>query len=205
VIADDHPIIRESLKRLFKLESDFEIAGEARDGREVLNQLSETGADVLLLDLRMPHLDGFAVLERLRNAHSSMRVIVLTASEDPVDFARARALGCHAVIQKQIGLNRIADCIRAVSTGETWPGQPETVSAASDGSKAQRRSRLTGREREIAALVARGHKNKEIAQKLFITEQTVKNHLRTIYQKLGVPGRLEVALYALQQGLDLRG
>jgi two-component system NarL family response regulator len=204
VIADDHPIVRESLKKLFEVETDLQVAGEASNGREVVDRLNETDADVLLLELLMPQLDGLTTLEAVRKSNTRLRVIILTASEDPADFARARATGCDAVLQKQIGLNKIVECVRTLSAGNTWPGGLETTADPNELTKAARRpSRLSARECEIAALIARAYRNKAIADKLFITEQTVKNHLRNIYQKLGVPSRLEVALYALQEGLDV--
>jgi DNA-binding NarL/FixJ family response regulator len=215
LLADDHPIVRDGLKKLLALEDDFEIVGEASDGREVLDRVQELDPDILLLDLRMPNLDGLGALQSLQHSNKRTRVIVLTASEDKNEFVQAMKLGCSGIVLKQTAPELIVKSIRKVQAGEIWldshttaavmrqfsTGQ-ETAGAGGAG-KARERSPLSAREREIVALVAQGYKNKEMAEKMFISEQTVKNHLHNIFDKLGVSDRLELALYAIHKGLHL--
>jgi len=220
VIADDHPIVREGLTKLLNLEDDIEVVGEACDGRDLLDKLDELAPDVVLLDLRMPNLDGLGTLQTLQNTNNTrVKVIVLTASEDKNEFVQAMKLGCAGIVLKQTSADLIVKSIRKVYGGEIWldshttaavmrqfasaqePGQAGGVGGA--GGRVRERSPLSAREREIVALVAQGFKNKEMAEKMFISEQTVKNHLHNIFDKLGVSDRLELALYAIHKGLHL--
>jgi DNA-binding NarL/FixJ family response regulator len=224
VLADDHPIVRDGLKKMLKLESDIEVVGEATDGREALEQVQMHEPDVLLLDLRMPNLDGLGALQTLQHINRKTRVIILTASEDKNEFVQAMKLGCSGIVLKQTAPELIVKSIRKVHEGEIWldshttaavmrqfASHSESSSSAghsslpSTGGKSRERSPLSAREREIVSLVAQGYKNKEMAEKMFISEQTVKNHLHNIFDKLGVSDRLELALYAIHKGLHLGG
>ena len=221
VIADDHPIVRDGLKKLLLLEDDFDVVGEAGDGREVLEKVRELDPDVLLLDLRMPNLDGLGALQALQQVNQRTRVIILTASEDKNEFVQAMKLGCSGIVLKQTAPDLIVKSIRKVHSGEIWLDSHTTAAvmrqfstaleggsshpSASGSGKGRERSPLSAREREIVALVAQGYKNKEMAEKMFISEQTVKNHLHNIFDKLGVSDRLELALYAIHKGLHLNG
>ncbi len=120
VIADDHPIVRDGLKKLLQLEDDFEIVGEAGDGHEVLERVQALDPDVLLLDLRMPNLDGLAALQALQQTNKRTRVIVLTASEDKNEFVQAMKLGCSGIVLKQTAPDLIVKSIRKVNSGEIW-------------------------------------------------------------------------------------
>src|SRR6202167_1777495 len=216
VIADDHPIVRDGLKKLLLLEDDFDVVGEAADGREVLDKVRELDPDVLLLDLRMPNLDGLGALQALQQVNPRTRVIILTASEDKNEFVQAMKLGCSGIVLKQTAPELIVKSIRKVHGGEIWLDShttaavmrqfaaPGEISGGGSG-KTRERSPLSQREREIVQLVAQGYKNKEMAEKMFISEQTVKNHLHNIFDKLGVSDRLELALYAIHKGLHLTG
>jgi DNA-binding NarL/FixJ family response regulator len=219
VLADDHPIVRDGLKKLLLLEDDFEVVGEAGDGREVIERVQALDPDVLLLDLRMPNLDGLSALQALQQTNKRTRVIVLTASEDKNEFVQAMKLGCSGIVLKQTAPDLIVKSIRKVHSGEIWLDSHTTAAvmrqfstglegsgaAGGGGAKGRERSPLSTREREIVALVAQGYKNKEMAEKMFISEQTVKNHLHNIFDKLGVSDRLELALYAIHKGLHLAG
>ena len=120
LLADDHPIVRDGLKKLLQLEDDFEVVGEAGDGREVLEKVQELDPDVLLLDLRMPNLDGLSALQALQQTNKRTRVIILTASEDKNEFVQAMKLGCSGIVLKQTAPDLIVKSIRKVNAGEIW-------------------------------------------------------------------------------------
>ena len=218
VVADDHPIFRDGLCKLLALEDDFEVVAQAQDGRQVLEVLHQLEPDILLLDLKMPGLDGLQTLQRLQVAKGKTRVIVLTASDDKNEFVQAMKLGTSGIVLKQTATDQLIKSIRKVHAGEIWLDShttaavirqfvanedaappPQPLSGAPP--RERERSPLSQREREIVALVAQGFKNKELAEKMFISEQTVKNHLHNIFDKLGVSDRLELALYAIHNNL----
>ena len=216
VVADDHPIFRDGLCKLLGLEEDFEVVAQAQDGRQVLDVLQQYSPDILLLDLKMPGLDGLATLQRLQAVKNKTRVIVLTASDDKNEFVQAMKLGTSGIVLKQTATELLIKSIRKVHAGEIWLDSHTTAavirqfvaaddtpppSAPQATTRERERSPLSQREREIVALVAQGFKNKEMAEKMFISEQTVKNHLHNIFDKLGVSDRLELALYAIHNNL----
>jgi len=224
VVADDHPIFRDGLCKLLALEQDFDVVAQAEDGRQVLDVLQQFEPDILLLDLKMPNLDGLATLQRLQAGKHKTRVIVLTASDDKSEFVQAIRLGTSGIVLKQTATELLIKSIRKVHAGEIWldshttqavirqfvandepapPTQPQAQAPVQPVGQPRDRDRspLSQREREIVALVAQGFKNKEMAEKMFISEQTVKNHLHNIFDKLGVSDRLELALYAIHHNL----
>jgi len=216
VVADDHPVFRDGLCRLLALEEDLEVVARVSDGRQVLDVVQRLEPDILLLDLKMPGLDGLATLQRLQAARNKTRVIVLTASDDKNEFVQAMKLGTSGIVLKQTATELLIKSIRKVHAGEIWLDSHTTAAVirqfvANDEAPApqqiapagrdRERSPLSQREREIVALVAQGFKNKEMAEKMFISEQTVKNHLHNIFDKLGVSDRLELALYAIHNNL----
>jgi len=211
VIADDHPIFRDGLRKLLMLEEDFRVVAEARDGKEVLEVLDEHQPDILLLDLKMPGLDGLTALQKLQNSRTKTKVIVLTASEDKNQFVQAMKFGTCGIVLKQTATELLIKSIRKVHAGEIWLDSHTTAAvmrqfsspmdSAPLGNRDRDRSPLSQREREIVVLVAQGFKNKEMAEKMFISEQTVKNHLHNIFDKLGVSDRLELALYAIHKNI----
>jgi DNA-binding NarL/FixJ family response regulator len=212
VIADDHPIFRDGLCRLLSLEEDFEVVGQVEDGLHVSEVLQQCDPDILLLDLNMPGLSGLAALQKLQAASSRTRVILLTASDNQHEFVQALNLGSCGIVQKQTATELLIDSVRRVHAGEIWldsdttaavmrrfvaneeaPPPPQMPSTAVP--RERERSPLSLREGEIVSFVAQGFKNKEIAEKMFISEQTVKNYLCNIFDKLGVSDRLELALH----------
>jgi DNA-binding NarL/FixJ family response regulator len=206
VIADDHPIFRDGLRKLLTLEEDFRVVAEACNGKEALEVLEEYQPDILLLDLNMPGLDGLKALDKLQNSRTKTKVIVLTASEDTNQFVQAMKLGSCGIVLKQAATEGLIKSIRKVHSGETWLDShitqaitPQYSSLESSPLESRDRAPLTQREREIVALAAQGFKNREMAEKMFIGEQTVKNHLHNIFEKLGVSDRLELALYAVHK------
>jgi DNA-binding NarL/FixJ family response regulator len=207
-LADDHTIFRDGLRRLLQLEPDFDIVAEAEDGSAVPDILKDKSPDILLLDLKMPGLDGLSVLQRLQAQKHKTKIIVLTASDDEGEYVQAMKYGTCGIVLKQTATDLLIKSIRKVFDGEIWLDAKTTAAvmrqfaAPNDpGPRERDKPRLSNREREIVALVAQGFKNKEIAERMFISEQTVKNHLHNIFDKLGVSDRLELALYAIHRNI----
>ena len=220
VIADDHPIFRDGLKHLLSLEPDFQVVAEIAHGDDVLAAVETQKPDILLLDLKMPGTHGLTILQKMQVAGNSVtRSIVLTASEDKSEFVQAMKLGTCGIVLKQSPADLLFKSIRKVHAGEIWLDSDTTAAVmqqfatggedhghapSSVNGRSRERSPLSQREREIVGLVAQGFKNKEMAEKMFISEQTVKNHLHNIFDKLGVSDRLELALYAIHKKLHLQ-
>jgi two-component system nitrate/nitrite response regulator NarL len=208
-IADPHTLFRAGLRKLLAAEDDFEVVGEAGDGPGVFSILRRHSPDVLLLDLNVSGISGLDVLRQVCSATGAARILVLTASENEQELAEAMKLGASGVVLKTTATETLMDAIRKVARGEIWLDGRITANVIK--SLADPRSRslrtqevacgLTPREREIAALVGQGYKYREIAEMLSISEQTVKNHLRNMFHKLGVSDRLQLALYAIQHNL----
>ena len=209
LIADDHPVFREGLISIFRNEPEFKIIGEASDGRQALQLINDLHPDVLLLDLLMPLLTGFETLRELSNSSTPVRPIVLTAAIAQEQIAQALQLGARGIVLKDTPTDVLFNSIRAVMSGRFWIGQTEVedlmealryyVASADEDSKKQ--FGLTSRERDVVGAIAVGLTNREIAEKFSISEQTVKHHLRNIFDKTGVSNRLELALFAIKHGL----
>jgi DNA-binding NarL/FixJ family response regulator len=207
LVADDHAIFRDGLRKLLEVADDVQIVGEASNGVECVKMLGKFKPDILLLDLRMPEKDGLGVLEEVNFDSLPTRVIVLTAAEDDRDVVRAMRLGARGVVLKQSASDLLLKSIRKVYDGEIWLDNRMTAEVidafkkSSDSGQRREKPLLSDREKEIVQLVAQGFRNREIGEKLFISEQTVKNHLHNIFDKLGVSDRLELALYAIHHRL----
>lgn len=207
LVADDHAIFRDGLRKLLEGSDDTQIVGEASNGVECTKMLPKLKPDILLLDLRMPEKDGLAVLEEVNFESLPTRVIVLTAAEDDRDVVRAMRLGARGVVLKQSASDLLLKSIHKVFDGEIWLDNrmtAEVIDAFKKSAEAgirREKPLLSDREKEIVQLVAQGFRNREIGEKLFISEQTVKNHLHNIFDKLGVSDRLELALYAIHHRL----
>jgi DNA-binding NarL/FixJ family response regulator len=207
LVADDHAIFRDGLRKLLEGARDITIVGEASNGVECVKMLAKLKPDILLLDLRMPEKDGLGVLEEFNFVSTSTRTIVLTAAEDHRDVVRAMRLGARGAVLKQSASDLLVKSIRKVYDGEIWLDNRltgEVVDAFKKSAGSGQRSDkplLSDREKEVVQLVAQGFRNREIGEKLFISEQTVKNHLHNTFDKLGVSDRLELALYAIHHRL----
>ena len=207
LVADDHAIFRDGLRKLLNSDQEITIVGEAQNGEEAIKLVAKLKPDVLLLDLRMPDKDGLAVLEEINFDTIPTRVVVLTAAEDDRDVIRAMRLGARGVVLKQSATEILVKSIHRVHAGEIWLDNRMTAevlkafSKSSEAGPGREKPLLSGREKEVVQLVAQGFRNKEIGEKLFISEQTVKNHVHNIFDKLGVSDRLELALYALHHRL----
>ena len=211
LVADDHAIFREGLRKLLEVAGDISIVGEASNGVECLKKLMKLRPDVLLLDLRMPEKDGLGVLEEINSESLLTRTIVLTAAEDDRDIIRAMRLGARGIVLKQSASDVLVKSIRKVHEGEIWLDNRITAEVIhafkklAESGQRREKSLLSDREMEIVQLVAQGFRNREIGERLFISEQTVKNHIHNIFDKIGVSDRLELALYAIRHQLIVRG
>ncbi len=214
VIADDHPIFRDGLRRLLEAEPDLRVVGEASDGAEAVKLARQLKPDILLLDLAMPRHPGLEALREMSSGSgSSVRVILLTAAAEKKQIVEALQLGARGVVLKDSATQLLLKSIHTVMAGEYWVGR-ESVSnlvqylrtlVQSSGEEArQKKFGLTPRELEIVSTVVAGYSNKEIAEYFKISEDTVKHHLSNIFDKLGVSTRLELALFAVNQSLPLK-
>jgi two-component system nitrate/nitrite response regulator NarL len=212
LIADDHPILRDGLRRLLESEPDFEVVGAAADGEEAVELALALRPDILLLDLAMPRLPGLEALRELAGATTAVRTILLTAAIEKEQIVKALQLGARGVVTKESATELLFKSIRTVMAGEYWVGREavadlvqtlhELAAPAPSGSRARQDSfGLTSRELEIVSAIVAGLSNKEIAQKLSLSEQTVKHHLTSIFDKVGVGNRLELALFAIHHRL----
>lgn len=213
LIADDHPIFRDGLKRLLESEGEFKVIGEACDGVEAVTLARQLIPEVLLLDLAMPRRRGLDALRELVSDSRTVRVILLTAAAEKEQIVEALQLGARGVVLKDSATQILLKSIRAVMNGEYWVGRESvanlaqylrTMVAPSENFPQRNRYRLTPRELEIVAAVVAGFANKEIAQHFKISEDTVKHHLSNIFDKVGVSSRLELALFAVNQSLPFK-
>jgi len=214
VIADDHPIFRDGLRRLLESEDDMKVVGEACDGREAVKLATEIKPDILLLDLAMPHHTGLDALRDLSTSGAgAVRIILLTAAVEKKQMVEALQLGARGVVLKDSATQLLLKSIHAVMAGEYWVGRDSVsnlvlylrnlMQSTNEESK-QKKFGLTPRELEIVSAVVAGYANREIAEYFKISEDTVKHHLSNIFDKLGVSTRLELALFAVNQGLPLK-
>jgi len=205
VLVDDHPIILHGLHRLFEHEPDFEVLRSCLSGDDALEAVRTMTPDVLVLDLKMQDRHGLDVLRALKAEGRSCRTIILTAAMRGDEVAQAVALGVAGIVLKEEPPSALVECVRDVCRGQQRIDAATLARASGRGRTApaldEARPALTPREIEIVRLVALGLRNKELAQRLSITEGTVKIHLHNIYDKLGVDGRLELVLSAQQKGL----
>lgn len=204
VIADDHTVLRESLAALLATQPDFAVEGRASNGQEAVTIVQESPPDVLLLDLFMPEGDGFEVLRTLDRAGSRVAAVVLTGSDNELDYAQVVKLGARGLVLKSDGPEKLFAAIRTVANGELafsdeLAQQVLTTMTAESKASTNTMSRLSTRERQIAYHVARGMKNKDIGGALSISENTVKRHLQSIFTKTGARDRLELAVLALSE------
>ena len=197
LIADDHVTVLEGLAAIIGRQPDMMVVAEAADGQEAVDLWTEHHPDVTLLDLRMPTLDGVGVIENIRKQDASARVIVLTTYDNDTEILRAIKAGTKAYLLKDARREELLDCIRKVNRGETCiPASLVEKLAAGLSSES-----LTGRELNVLELLAQGKSNKEIGVNLYISETTVKSHLRSIFRKLNVLSRTEAITVASRRGL----
>lgn len=206
VLADDHPIVLDGLEQLFGTEPDLEVVARATSAEGALRALEEFRPDVLVLDLAMPGHDGLWVMAQAAERRLATRIVLLTAHIDEPKLLEAVRLNVAGVVLKEMAPRLLVECVRKVHAGEKWL-EKQSVARAMDrmvrrDSELQRLTTLlTPREMEIVRLAGEGLRNREIAERLTITEGTVKIHLHNIYEKLGVTGRPQLIHYAMREGL----
>ena len=197
LIADDHGVAREGLRAMLSRRKDFVVVGEARDGADAIARYDELQPDVMVLDLRMPRMDGFAVLAALKGRLPPARVLVLTTYEGDEDVRRALAAGAKGYLLKDATRKEVWAAVDQIRAGGTVvaPAMVGKVAAALS------RPELSAREREVLGLLAKGSSNKEIGAALSISEVTAKTHVTAILEKLDAPGRTAAVVTAVQRGL----
>ncbi|HEV2392585.1 MAG TPA: response regulator transcription factor [Verrucomicrobiae bacterium] len=197
LIADDHVTVLEGLAAIIGRQTDMEVVAEASNGREAVDLWRKHRPDVTLLDLRMPILDGVAAIDQIRRQQAWARVVVLTTFDSDNEIARAIKAGAKGYLLKDARREELLDCIRKVNSGQTCIPTALAAKLAESMSSEP----LTGRELDVLNLLADGKSNKEIGSHLFITETTVKSHLRSIFSKLNVLSRTEAITTASRRGL----
>jgi len=205
VLADDHPIILGGLNFIFSEESDFAVVAHAKNGDEALQAVRQCQPDILVLDLRMPGVDGLGVLREMKRNELGTRVVVLTAVHSD-EILEAIRLGACGIVLKDAASQVLVHCIREVHAGKKWLDQGVATRAVQDLLKREEgirtvTKRLTSRELQIARMVADGLHTKAVARKLSITEGTAKLHLHHIYEKLNLDGRVALSRYMQSHGL----
>ena len=198
LIADDHPLVRSGVRRALEEEPDIEVVGEATNGAKVLPLIGQTGPDLVVLDLSMPQLDGLACLDQIHKRYPDVKVVILSATGDPDRVQAALARGATAYVVKSVDVRDLASALRQAVEGTVFHALG--LQHDSEGQLAES-SGLTKREVAILKAVARGLSNQAIGRELWVSEQTVKFHLRNVFRKLGVGSRTEAARYAFEHGL----
>ncbi len=202
-LADDHPIFRDGLRRLLSCEPDFEVVAEVEDGAAVLEMLQAVKPDVLILDLLMPEKDGLTTLKEIRSAGTAVKVIVVTLVDQENSHVLAMKYGASGVVLKSNATQYLIHGIRAVQQGQVWLDNRTLVSVMRQYSDPVPVPEFTSRELEVVSLLCDGRRNKEIADALHVSEETVKSHLQHIFKKTGVSDRTHLVLYAIASKIPL--
>ena len=210
LIVDDHALFRRGLSGVLKQEDDIEVIGEAADGVEAVERALELVPDVVLMDVRMPKMSGIEATRHIKEAQPDVKVLMLTISDQEEDLFASVKAGASGYLLKEIPIDEVADAIRSVWAGQSRLSPTVAAKLLTEFAEISRRDeerrrliapRLTDREMEVLRLVARGLPNREIARQLFIAENTVKNHIRSILEKLHLHSRMEAVVYAVREKL----
>jgi len=209
VIAEDHRLIREGLRLILGSEGNFEIVGEAANGLQAIDVISDLKPDVVLLDITMPELDGIQVIPIIKQKSPGTKALMLTASEDEAMIFKALKAGAKGYLSKNTSTSSLIKAIKVVHKDEMWVErklvakffhEDNTADSGKEDRQENPKKDLTPREREVLRLLIKGSTNKEIANDLFISEKTVKSHLNKIFKKLNVSRRLDAILTAIKLG-----
>ncbi len=210
LVVDDHALFRRGLEMVLAQEPDIEVVGEAGDGAEAVERAEELLPDVVLMDIRMPRRSGIEACTAIKEAVPSAQIIMLTISDEEADLYEAIKAGATGYLLKEISIDEVATAIRAVAGGQSLISPSMASKLISEFAQLVKRDddrqqvpapRLTERELEVLRLVARGMNNRDIARQLFISENTVKNHIRNILEKLQLHSRMEAVVYAVREKL----
>jgi len=210
MVADDHALFRRGLQMVLEAEPDIDLVGEASDGAEAVEKSQELMPDVILMDVRMPKRSGIEAASQIKDLLPHVKILMLTISDEEADLYDAIKAGASGYLLKEIPIEEVADAIRSV-----WAGQSRispsmaskllnefaAISKASGDRSQIPAPRLTDREMEVLRLVAKGMNNRDIAKELYISENTVKNHIRNILEKLHLHSRMEAVVYAVREKL----
>jgi two-component system nitrate/nitrite response regulator NarL len=203
LVADDHPVYREGVARAIKSRPEFELVAEVKDGREALEMIKSLAPDVAVLDVQMPGLHGNEVLHAVQRDGLQTRIVLLSANVDSETVYRAVASGAGAYLSKESSRDRICDAVAAVARGEVVLSAEVQAGLASEIQIRERDERpaLTPREHEILVLTANGNSAPDIGRQLHLSQSTVKTHLKSLYEKLGVSDRAAAVAEAMRRGL----
>ena len=210
LVVDDHALFRRGLQMVLEQEEDIEVVGEAGDGTEAIERAAETTPDIVLMDVRMPKRGGIDACTGIKDAVPSAKIIMLTISDEEADLYDAIKAGAMGYLLKEISIEEVAAAIRAVHEGQSLISPSMASKLLNEFSSMLKRTddrqqvptpRLTDREMEVLKLVAKGLNNRDIAKELFISENTVKNHIRNILEKLQLHSRMEAVVYAVREKL----
>jgi DNA-binding NarL/FixJ family response regulator len=205
LIADDHPVVRQGLRTFLGVQDDIDVVGEASDGLEVVSLAESQRPDVILLDLKMPGVDGLTALRELRERGIPGRVLVLTSAADRARVLPVVRAGAAGYLYKDVDPQALVQAIRAVRDGNVLFAPEAAAAVLGAGSSTADAppglADLTEREREVLVEIARGQSNREIARALVVSEKTVKTHVSNVLMKLGVADRTQAALFAVRHGL----
>ncbi len=214
LIADDHALFRRGLEMVLESEPDIEVVGEAHDGDEAVERATELMPDVILMDVRMPRRSGIEATQKIKEQLPHVKILVLTNSDEEADLYDSIKAGASGYLLKEISSEEVADSIRSVVQGHSRISPAMASKLLSEFQAMTKREsdrqplvppRLTDRELEVLSLVAKGKGNRDIAAELFISENTVKNHIRNILEKLQLHSRMEAVIYAVREKLlDIR-
>ena len=210
LIADDHALFRRGLEMVLDSEPDIEVVGEAHDGDQAVDRAAELMPDVVLMDVRMPRRSGIEATQKIKEQLPHVKILVLTNSDEEADLYDSIKAGASGYLLKEISSEEVADSIRSVMQGHSRisPAMAsklltefQAMTKREDDRQPLAPPRLTDRELEVLSLVAQGKGNRDIAGELFISENTVKNHIRNILEKLQLHSRMEAVIYAVREKL----
>lgn len=200
LMADDHPVVRAGIRGMLETQPDFEVIAEAENGREAVDQTSRHTPDVVLLDLRMPEMDGVEAISKIKEIHPDIHILVLTTYDTDADIVRAVEAGATGYLLKDAPRGELFRAVRATARGDTVLAPPvaaRLMGKVRDGGE----TALSAREIDVLMLVSRGATNQDVGEKLHISTATVKSHLLQIYQKLGVSDRTAAVTTAIERGI----